>query len=216
MGVNMITIEHFKRAIADISMHGDNDTLPLDSDKDFVKSNQSALADIAHELSHSIEGGSVKEARNKIDSANIFSERLLAPAGSNGFRVVTKIHPFWSIYINGLCIAIAEALEPTRSERVHSYRLESAGTSLFRQDSTWRTFRMATKQDIRNQGDVVVQTDISSFYEHVYHHRLENRLNDLLQNSPTVATQVDRILNKIVSGRSFGLPVGGARISNTS
>lgn len=209
IGVNMITIEHFKRAISDICIHGDNDTLPLDSDKDFVKSNQIALANIAHELSLSIERGSVKEARNKIDSANIFSERLLAPAGSNGFRVVTKIHPFWSIYINGLCIAIAEALEPTRSERVHSYRFESTGSDLFRQDSTWRSFRIATKQDIRNQDDVVVQTDISSFYEHVYHHRLENRINDLLQNGSKVATQVDRILNKIVSGRSFGLPVGG-------
>ncbi len=59
------------------------------------------------------------------------------------------------------------------------------------------------------EGSVVIQTDISSFYEHIYHHRLENFVNDLAAGQSTVATQVDRILNKLSAGRSFGLPVGG-------
>ncbi len=40
------------------------------------------------------------------------SERLIAPSGPAGFRVVTKIHPFWNIYLNGLAISLVEALEP--------------------------------------------------------------------------------------------------------
>lgn len=56
---------------------------------------------------------------------------------------------------------------------------------------------------------MVVQTDISSFYEHIYHHRLENVIRDLGDDRSTVAVQVDRILSKLAAGRSFGLPVGG-------
>jgi hypothetical protein len=56
---------------------------------------------------------------------------------------------------------------------------------------------------------VVVQTDIASFYEHIYHHRLENIIRDLAPAGSTIALQIDRILNKLAAGRSFGLPVGG-------
>ena len=56
---------------------------------------------------------------------------------------------------------------------------------------------------------VVVQTDISSFYEHVSHHRIENLVGDLFSEASTVATQIDRFLSRFASGRSFGLPVGG-------
>ena len=54
-----------------------------------------------------------------------------------------------------------------------------------------------------------MQTDISSFYEHVYHHRLENFISDLSPGHSNIPTQVDRILNQIAEGRSFGLPIGG-------
>src|SRR6516162_1397838 len=59
------------------------------------------------------------------------------------------------------------------------------------------------------EDSVVIQTDISSFYEHVYHHRLENVIDDLSSGQSTVATQVARILSNLSAGRSFGLPVGG-------
>ena len=65
------------------------------------------------------------------------------------------------------------------------------------------------EEGLKNERSVVIQTDISSFYEHIYHHRLQNIVNDLAANKPTVAVQVDRILNKLSAGRSFGLPVGG-------
>jgi hypothetical protein len=56
---------------------------------------------------------------------------------------------------------------------------------------------------------MVVQTDISSFYEHVSHHRIENLVTDLFSEVSTVSTQIDRFLSRFASGRSFGLPVGG-------
>jgi len=45
-----ISLEHFKRAISDISANGDNDTLPFDIDNRFISENQEALANIAFEL----------------------------------------------------------------------------------------------------------------------------------------------------------------------
>jgi Reverse transcriptase (RNA-dependent DNA polymerase) len=206
-----LTLHHFRRATADIGSHGDNDTLPFDVDNRFIKDNEEALAKLAFAYSQELGKGDRKSAKNAINSVHIFSERLLAPTGPVGFRITTKIHPFWNIYFNGLGIAIAEVLEPKRSARAHSYRFAPQGDSLFNRSESWRTFRQATINDCLtyDHGAVVVQTDISSFYEHVSHHRIENRIDDLFPNDETIAAQVDRLLNRFASGRSFGLPVGG-------
>lgn len=207
----ILTLEHFRRAAVDIGSHGDNDTLPFDIDNRFINDNQEALADLAYKFSRALCEGRRKSAKDAIGSAQIFSERLLAPTGPVGFRVTTKIHPFWNIYFNGLGIAIAEALEPRRSDRAHSYRFASQGEGIFNRDHSWRSFREATIADCLAQPDraVVVQTDISSFYEHVSHHRIENCIDDLFPQDETMAAQIDRLLNRFSSGRSFGLPVGG-------
>lgn len=113
------------------------------------------------------------------------------------------MHPFSSIYVNGLGIAIAEALEPNRSERAHSYRFKADGDELFDRDASWRAYRLATIGEEYPADAVIVQTDISSFYEHISHHRLENCVNDLFPNDGTIAAQVDRLLNQLASGRSF-------------
>jgi len=121
------------------------------------------------------------------------------------------MHPFWNLYLNGLGLAIAEANEGRRSVRAHSYRLGGEAPSFFDRAKSWRTYKEATLEEevLKNEGCVVIQTDISSFYEHIYHHRLENVVNDLSSSNSTVAVQVDRILSKLSAGRSFGLPVGG-------
>jgi hypothetical protein len=206
-----LKLEHFKRAAMDVGAHGDNDTLPFDIDNRFVKERQDALAELAYAFAQELAAGSKKSARNAIDGSLVFSERLLAPTGAAGFRIATKIHPFWNVYLNGLGVAVAETLEPTRSDRAHSYRFVQQGEALFDRASSWRAFREATIVECKAQGEesVVVQTDISSFYEHVSHHRLENCLDDLLSDSSTVPTQIDRLLNRFAAGRSFGLPVGG-------
>ncbi|MFI4939319.1 MAG: RNA-directed DNA polymerase [Burkholderiales bacterium] len=206
-----VKLEHFERAAADIGAHGDNDTLPFDIDTRFVAENQDSLAKLAFTFCDELETGNKNSANNAINSLQIFSERLLVPAGTSGFRIATKVHPFWNIYFNGLGIAIADLHEPLRSDRAHAYRFKAQGPSLFDWTSSWRSFREASIADCEAFGEkaIVVQTDISSFYEHIYHHRLENCIADLFQNGSTVPTQIDRLLNKFSSGRSFGLPVGG-------
>jgi hypothetical protein len=201
---------HFERAIVDIAAHGDNDTLPFDVDNRLIADCREKFATIAFNFSQELAKNSKKGARNAIDELPVFSERLLVPAGPAGFRITTNIHPFWNLYFNGLGIAIAEVLEPIRSDRVHSYRFLLNGDDLFDRSSSWRQFREASIQDCENiSSGVVVQTDISSFYEHISHHRIENSVDDLFSTDPSISVQVDRFLSKFAAGRSFGLPVGG-------
>lgn len=206
-----ISRDHFLRAAVEIGQSGDNDTLPYDIDAGFIRDKSDVLADICFALFQGIDQKSISEARTLLNELTVVAERLLAPAGSNGFRITTKIHPFWNLYLNGLGLAIAEANEPNRSARAHSYRLGGAAPSFFDRTRSWRSYREATLEEkaLEKDGCVVVQTDISSFYEHIYHHRLEAIIKDLSGADSTVATQIDRILNKLAAGRSFGLPVGG-------
>ena len=206
-----ITVDHFKRAAADIGSHGDNDTLPFDIDTRFINENQDALAILAYTFLCELANGSPKEAAEAINALPVFTERLLVPTGAAGFRITTKIHPFWNLYINGIGVAIAEKHEAQRSATAHSYRYVVEGDGLFDRSRSWRAYRQCTisPEYLQANDAVVIQTDISSFYEHIYHHRLENCIEDLFPPESTVATQIARFLSKFASGRSFGLPVGG-------
>lgn len=205
-------LRHFERAAHEIAAHGDNDTLPFDLDVRFTGAAATELASIAFGFYSELRGFPAKESKIRLEGMRVYSERLVAPSGPAGFRVVTKIHPFWNIYLNGLAIAIAEALEPLRDERAHSYRfLPSGEEQLFDPSRSWRAFKEATFQHAACAGAeaVVVQTDISSFYEHVSHHYLENFINDLGGDSAVMAAQVNALLGQFSAKRSFGLPVGG-------
>lgn len=203
--------DHFSNAALEIGQSGENDTLPYDIDASFIRDNNDALSQICFDLYNSINAQPEHDALSFLHELTVPSERLLAPSGSHGFRITTKIHPFWNLYLNGLGFALAEANEANRSDRVHSYRLSAAPPTLFDKSKSWVTYKEATIRDpALDQAEcVVVQTDISSFYEHIYHHRLEAIIKDLDENGSSFPLQVDRLLNKLSSGRSFGLPVGG-------
>lgn len=206
-----ITRDHFTRAALEIGQSGENDTMPYDIDAAFVRDKADDLSTICFELFQLIDAKPAKDAAAFMNKITVGSERLLTPSGSHGFRITTKIHPFWNLYLNGLGLAIAEANEGNRSARVHSYRLGGEAPSFFDRAKSWRAYKEATLQEeaLKSDGCVVIQTDISSFYEHIYHHRLENVIKDISGDNSTIAVQVDRILSKLSAGRSFGLPVGG-------
>ena len=207
----VLTVEHCKRAIDDVATFGDNDVVPFDIDTKFVADCENELAQALLDFGHSLERREDKDCKSSLHALDIFSERLLAPVGSAGFRITTKIHPFWNLYLNSVAVALAELHEPRRASKAHSYRFSSSGPSLFDRTASWRKFREASADDCddENKTQVVVQTDISSFYEHGSHHRLENFVRDMVPEGSNLPTQVDVILNKLAVGRSFGLPVGG-------
>ena len=135
-----VTLKHFEHAAQDIGVHGDNDTLPFDVDNRFIKDKQKDLAKMAFDFFSGTDKKSEKDARNHIDKLDLFSERLLVPSGPYGFRITTKIHPFWNLYLNGLGVAIAEKNEPNRKDQAHSYRYITDGESLFDKSKSWRAY----------------------------------------------------------------------------
>ena len=187
---------HCRRALEDIAAHGDNDVLPFDIDNRFFRDSIQELEKLLSTFAARMEKKTSTDAVRTINDYAIFSDRLLAPAGYSGFRITTKIHPFWNAYLNALAVALAEIHEPERSPRAYSYRYKKDGDSLFDKTSSWRAFREASIDDCNahSPNGVVVQTDISSFYEHVYHHRLENFIADLLPSGSNLPKQIDRIL----------------------
>jgi len=203
-------LRHFQRAASDVGQNGDNDTLPFDVDIKFVNDRATEIAEISYNFYQRLQALPETELRGKVRSLEVFFERILVPAGPAGFRISTKIHPFWQVYLNGLAIAIAEANERNRHEKACSYRYANAGPKLFDQDKSWRHFREQCIQDCEalDANPIVVQTDITSFYEHIYHHRIKSLIEDLFPQAPGLALQVDRFLGKLSNGRSFGLPVG--------
>ncbi len=205
-----VKLDHFIRSALEIGHSGDNDTLPYDLDAAFVKDRAADLAALCLGLFQSVESGAVGKPIAFMNGLAIEAERLLVPSGPHGFRITTKIHPFWNLYLNGLGLAIAETNEGQRSPRAHSYRLAAQGPGFFDRTRSWRAYKLATLDEsgLGEERAVVIQTDVASFYEHIYHHRLENVVKDLAPGS-TLAMQIDRILSKLAAGRSFGLPVGG-------
>jgi hypothetical protein len=206
-----VTLQHFKRAALDIGSHGDNDTLPFDLDTRFVQQRHAEFAGMAFAFYEELRCDDKKNSSRKVAELGVFNERLLAPTGPAGFRVTTKIHPFWSVYFNGLGVAIADALEDQRDPRARSYRFKrESGAELFHRSLSWRAFREATVAEALGiaDGAIIAQTDISSFYEHISHHHVQNALNDLFPDG-RMGNQITALLAKFSAGRSFGLPVGG-------
>jgi len=201
----------FLRAAREVGAHGDNDTLPFDGDSRFIKATAKSLAYVATKLYEGFLQQKPGDVKDTLKSYEPFSERLLVPTGTAGFRVVTKIHPFWNIYLNGLAIGVARTTEPHRSARAHSYRFleDDDSTDIFDRAHSWRAFRLASVDAATtvSDGAVVVQTDISSFYERISHHHIENMLANMVGEQ--CAVQVNALLSRFSAGRSFALPVGG-------
>ena len=134
-----VQIDHFARAALEIGHFGENDTLPYDVDAAFIKDKAADLAQIAFELFQSIDQMPVGDAKGFVSGLIVGAERLLVPAGSQGFRITTKIHPFWNMYLNGIGLAVAEANEGNRSARAHSYRLGTDNPAFFDKTKSWRS-----------------------------------------------------------------------------
>lgn len=203
-----VRLQHFRRATADIGANGDNDTLPFDVDVRFINERQEALADLADTYCQELNSLNKKKVKDTINSLEVFSERLFdrrrrLPDHDQDSPVLEHLSEWpWDRHRRG-----ARAFY---RDRAHSYRYAQQGDRLFDRASSWRAFREACIADCEAKGDgiVVVQTDISSFYEHVYHHRIENCIDDLFPDG-SVATHRNRFLSKLAAGKSFGLPVGG-------
>ena len=143
----------------------------------------------------------------------IVADKLLTGVGYVGFRAATQIDAIWNAYLLALVIELGAEIETARisPERgiVFSYRYRPRADvpTLFDVDYGWTSYHGRVVEKAAAFG-IVVSTDISDFYSRVYHHRLENALNQATKKTEVVR-RIMAILKGLSQGMSYGLPVGG-------
>lgn len=187
-------------ALKHIDRFGDTDLLPVPFEYEAIAHAWGWLRD---------ELAALDLAQYRIGSA----QRYLVPKPSAGFRVVAQLDPIDAIVYTAMIYEIAEAIEKARvpAERkiACSYRvsLDGAG-AFFRPDNGWPTYHERSRSaaldvDVK----AIVVADIGDFYNQIYHHRLENALDD-------AAVPKDRresiigFLSQLTATQSRGIPVG--------
>jgi hypothetical protein len=94
-----VTKDHFLQAAKEIGKSGENDTLPYDIDAGFLRDKAEELSTICFDLFKGIDARNQKNAVGYVNELTVASERLLAPSGSNGFRIILRVldHPTFGL-----------------------------------------------------------------------------------------------------------------------
>jgi len=123
------------------------------------------------------------------------------------------LDPFWNAFLLGTTLAIAKDAEqariPVEKNVIFSYRLGTKylDGQIFREDITWQNFIQHSIK-LSEDAKYVVICDIADCYQRISHHRLENALVQLADNSPS-SKQIMEVLKNFSNTKSYGLPVGG-------
>ncbi len=204
-GLSAKTEAGFARAIRNVTAEGDTDVLPFPVENFLLRDSREEVTELLRTKHRNFDS----ELRHR---PPVF-EKLLVPAGYTGFRWVYQIDPIWNLYFLSLCIKIAPELETKRiavsSGRVFSYRFhyDRQKSTIFDKSIGYAAFATESTEKAENHEYVVV-SDIASFYDNVYHHKLENSLAANCSDTESIR-RIDRILFRLSGGCSYGLPVGG-------
>lgn len=197
--------EFFRRAVANITRHGDTDIFPFPIENHVFFDRTD---DVVALLKHWNADARVSLATNPPQNAG-----ALAPAGYSGFRWVSQLDPFWNAAYLGWVLSIAEEIEKVRvsndENRVFSYRYkwDEATKQIFEKSVGWRKFTDAAILKSQSS-EYVVSCDISEFYLRINHHRLENAIRHL-PGGDVAAERIMPFLSNLSKTYSIGLPIGG-------
>jgi hypothetical protein len=193
-------------SVRNVALWGDTDVLPFPIENHWFHDDEDTIVGLLEQLDGEFEKWSAEYPLTFC--------RALSVAGYLGFRAPTQIDPIWNAYLLGLAVELGGEIEKSRipiaSHRVFSYRFspDFESSSLFDRDVGWAAFQSHALK-VAEEAKYIVSTDISDFYPRVYHHRIENALQEVTGNKEAVR-RVSKILSSLsVGGVSYGLPVGG-------
>ena len=192
-----------KRAIGNITVHGDTDVFPFPFEKHLFEDKPGECLEVLERWHADFKGSLADNPPVTVDA--------LCQVGYTGFRQVTGIEPFWNAYYLALVLRLARPIEalriPVDDNTVFSYRHAFGdGRSLF-QDVTWMDYRRRAVE-LAESHEYVVLTDVADFYPRINHHRLENALQRV-RAAGDIPWRLIRLLSTFSDGKSYGLPVGG-------
>lgn len=137
--------------------------------------------------------------------------RLMVPKSDFAFRSVCQLAPLDAILFAAVMKEIGKKIEkrrlPETDGKVFSYRFKpTSDGSLYGQNTGWEEFWKKSKLHC-DQHNFVLITDISDFYNQIYHHTIENQLERC-----GVAVEywhaVKNLLSNTSEGVSRGIPIG--------
>lgn len=197
--------EHFEQAISNINSFGDTDIFPFPIENHIFYDLRAQTVDLLLRI-HANLDSFLKESPPINNSS-------LSPVGYTGFRWATQIDPIWNAYFLGLVISLGNNIEaarlPLKEQKVFSYRFLPDKTSgaIFDPNIGWAEFQERSIS-LANEYKYVLMCDIADFYSRIYHHRLENSLNQLRAGNDA-HSRIMRLLQMFSNTNSYGLPIGG-------
>lgn len=201
----IVSEDSMRLALRNIGRYGDTDVFPFPLETHWFHDTEDPLVTLLTALDNNFDSW--------VADYPIIQVRSLASVGYWGFRAATQIDPIWNCYLLALVIQIASDIESARLSTtksiVHSYRYapDVATAALFANSYGWASYQKEAST-ISNSYPYVLSTDISDFYSRIYHHRLENALQQATTNKEAVK-RIMVILFRLSSHASYGLPVGG-------
>jgi hypothetical protein len=195
----------FESAIQNVAQLGDTDIFPFPIENHILFDCKKDLVALLRQAYSKFDRCFVQYPPSHIST--------LSPVGPTGFRWATQQDPFWNAYLLGITLTIASQIEnariPISKDSVFSYRLspDPADGRIFRDDVTWRDFVKHSIEKAKKTKFVVL-CDIADCYQRIYHHRLENALQQLAVKN-AAPTQIKTILSHFSGTQSYGIPVGG-------
>jgi Reverse transcriptase (RNA-dependent DNA polymerase) len=137
--------------------------------------------------------------------------RLMVPKSEFGFRAVCQLDPLDSILFAALVREIGNKIERKRSapsdNTVFSYRFDpGADGRLYAASTGWERFWKISSAHC-DEFPCVLVTDISDFYNQIYHHTVENQLNECgIKREYWFGLK--NLLANVTEGVSRGVPIG--------
>ena len=135
-----------------------------------------------------------------------------APKKGVGFRIVHQLDPIDSLVYTSLAYEIAQKVEDKRlsNETIFSYRIDlNDQGDFFVGGSGYDAFK-AKSGELAESFNYVLVTDITDFYNQIYHHRLQNAIELCDPSLNELSTDIEIFLMKITNKVSRGIPVGPA------
>jgi len=129
------------------------------------------------------------------------------PKARGGYRVVHQLEPLDAITYVALVHAVAQQISDARmgAEIACSYRIDLDDSSFFSEGSGFSIYRQRCEQ-LSNECEYVLSTDISDFYNQIYLHRVGNAVESAA--SSDAGKQIEAFISRLNNKASQGIPVG--------
>jgi len=187
-------------ALAHVLRFGDTDVLPVPFEFQAIRAHQRDVVDYLAQVDLE-----THETRPQ--------NRALAPKATHGFRAVAQLDPYDTLLFTAMVYEEGQRIESFRvakEKRIAcSYRLEILPDGqIFSKKNGWPDFYQRSKElDDPLLYGYVLCTDISDYYNQIYHHRIRNALETAGVNQNR-SRNIERLLGTLTAKQSRGIPIG--------